>query len=58
MWRLHILGTNSAVPIRNRHPSAQALDIGADLLLIDCGEGTLAQILRYGLKPSKIRHVW
>ncbi len=57
MWRLHILGTNSAVPQKDRSPSAQALDIGAGLILIDCGEGTLARMLQFGLKPSKIDHV-
>ena len=57
MWRLHILGTNSAVPQKDRSPSAQALDISTGLILVDCGEGTLSRILQFGLKPSKINHI-
>lgn len=53
-WTIHILGANSAVPIRNRYPSAQVLELGAQSLLIDCGEGTQIRMLEQQVKRSKI----
>lgn len=35
-----ILGSNSAIPAYGRNPSAQLLQIGQRLILLDCGEGT------------------
>lgn len=38
-FTLKILGTASALPISDRYPSAQVLDVRGRLFLIDCGEG-------------------
>lgn len=40
------MGTASAKPFSDRNPSAQMLDAGGRLFLIDCGEGTQQQICR------------
>lgn len=53
-----MLGTASAMPVRDRHFSAAALQHGTDLLLFDCGEGTQFQALRAGLKGSRLRAVF
>ena len=56
-FQLTILGINSAFPAHGRHPTAQVLQIGEQLVLIDCGEGTQAQIQKYNIRKSKIRHI-
>jgi ribonuclease Z len=53
-FELTILGSSSATPIHGRNPSAQLLNINEQFYLIDCGEGTQQQLLRFGLKASKI----
>ncbi|HTD97975.1 MAG TPA: ribonuclease Z [Mucilaginibacter sp.] len=53
-----ILGSSSATPIFNRNPSAQALNINEHLYLIDCGEGTQQQMLRFDIKASRIDHIF
>jgi ribonuclease Z len=56
-FELTILGSSSATPLINRHPSAQILNYQERFFLIDCGEGTQMQMLRYKIKMSKIHHV-
>lgn len=53
-----ILGTSSAKPTLNRHPSAQIVDIHEQYYLVDAGEGVQQQMIRYGVNPMKIRAVF
>ncbi len=53
-----ILGSSSATPIYNRNPTAQALNINERLYLIDCGEGTQQQMLRFDVKSSRIDYIF
>lgn len=48
------LGTSSAIPTRERHLSGVALRHKSRLLLFDCGEGTQFQLVRAGLKRSRL----
>lgn len=57
-FKLIVLGCNSAKPILTRHPSAYVLNINDNLFLIDCGEGTQIQFLKYKIKISKINHIF
>jgi ribonuclease Z len=57
-FEVTILGSSSATPIYNRNPTAQALNINERLYLIDCGEGTQQQMLRYDIKASRIDHIF
>jgi ribonuclease Z len=57
-FEVTILGSSSATPIFNRNPSAQALNINEHLYLVDCGEGTQQQMLRFDIKPSRIDHIF
>ena len=57
-FEVTILGSSSATPIYNRHPTAQLLNIRQRYFLIDCGEGTLMQLLRYKIKYHKISHIF
>lgn len=57
-FEVTILGSSSATPIYNRNPTAQALNINERLYLIDCGEGTQQQLLKFDIKASRIDHIF
>ena len=57
-FEVTILGSSSATPIFNRNPSSQTLNINDRLYLIDCGEGTQQQMLRFGIKASRIDNIF
>ncbi|RKD13862.1 ribonuclease Z [Pelobium manganitolerans] len=57
-FEVTILGSSSATPIFHRNPTSQILNINDKLLMIDCGEGTQQQMLRYGIKYHKIDHIF
>lgn len=56
-FEVTILGSSSATPIFNRNPTSQVLNINERLYLIDCGEGTQQQMLRFEIKASRIDHI-
>lgn len=58
MAELKILGSNSALPAQGRHPSAQLLTVHQEFFLIDCGEGTQMQLSKFGVRRSKISHIF
>jgi len=57
-FEVTILGSSSATPIFNRNPTAQVLNINERLYLVDCGEGTQQQMLRYDIKASRIDYIF
>jgi ribonuclease Z len=56
--KVTILGNNSALPAFGRHPTAQTVSVHGEMLLIDCGEGTQAQMQRYSIKWRKLHHIF
>ncbi len=54
MFSVQILGSSSAIPAFGRHLSSQMINHHERLFLIDCGEGTQFQILRYGLRIRRL----
>lgn len=56
--KVTILGNNSALPAFGRHPTAQAVSVYGEVLLIDCGEGTQSQMQRYGLRWRSMHHIF
>lgn len=54
---ISILGSSSATPTRERHPSAQILKIGNEKVMIDCGEGTQGQLIKYGIRHTGIDYI-
>lgn len=56
--KVTILGNNSALPAFGRHPSAQTVAVGGEVILIDCGEGTQIQMQKYGVKWRRLRHIF
>ncbi|GEO05383.1 ribonuclease Z [Adhaeribacter aerolatus] len=57
-FELKILGSSSATPSYNRNHTAQILTIGNQLNLIDCGEGTQMQLMRYKVKHQRICNIF
>jgi ribonuclease Z len=58
MLTVTILGNNSAVPAYNRHPTSQVVSHDGTSYLVDCGEGTQIQMIRYKVRRSKISHIF
>ena len=56
-FELTILGSNSALPTKERYPTAQVLNVLGRFFLIDCGEGTQMQLRRNRIGFSKINHI-
>lgn len=52
------MGTASAMPVSDRNQSAQVLRVRGRLFLIDCGEGTQGQLIRYRIPPVKLDAVF
>lgn len=57
-FELKILGSSSAIPAPNRFHTAQILTVGSHLNLIDCGEGTQTQLMRYKIKHHRILNIF
>lgn len=57
-FELTILGSNSALPTPDRHPSAQVIQYNNSTFLIDCGEGTQIQMSRFKVKRGKMDHIF
>lgn len=58
MLALTILGNNSALPAYDRNPTAQVLQTTEESYLIDCGEGTQLQMMRYKIRRSRIHRIF
>ncbi len=57
-FEVTILGNGSASPAAGRHQTAHVLNVREQFYLIDCGEGTRAQLTRVGVSPLKIKAVF
>ena len=56
--KIVLLGTSSAVPTLYRSLSSTALIREGDVFLFDCGEGTQVQLMRAGVRRSKIHSIF
>lgn len=57
-FRLHILGSASALPAGNRYPSAHVLSVRGRFFLFDCGEGCQTRLRRAGISILKIDSIF
>lgn len=57
-FKVTILGNGSAVPTATQHPSSQIVRMADMQLMIDCGEGTQMQMIKYGIKHRNLDHVF
>jgi len=58
MLSVTILGNNSAVPAFNRHPTSQVVSHDGTNYLVDCGEGTQIQMIKYRIRRGRISHIF
>lgn len=56
-FELLILGSSSASPTAERHPTSQLLTIADRVFLIDCGEATQTQLRKYKAKLQSIDYI-
>jgi ribonuclease Z len=54
MFQVQILGTSAAIPTKFHRPSAQVVSYHDRHYLVDCGEGTQMQLLRYRVKLARL----
>ena len=57
-FKVTILGNGSAVPTATQHPSSQIVKLDDKQLMIDCGEGTQMQMIKYGIKHRNLDHIF
>lgn len=57
-FRVTILGSSAAMPAICKHTSAHVLNVHEQFFLIDCGEGTQHQLMKYGISPLKLNAVF
>lgn len=57
-FKVIILGNGSAVPTAQQHPSSQVVKMTDMQLMIDCGEGTQMQMIKYGIKHRNLNHIF
>jgi ribonuclease Z len=57
-FELTILGTSAAVPYKDRYLAGQILNIQEELFLIDCGEATQFRFRDFGIRHSKMNHIF
>lgn len=57
-FKITILGSSGAVPAYGRFPSAQLVEIQNKFFLVDCGEGTQMQLMRYDCPIHRIHHIF
>ncbi len=57
-FRITILGSSGALPAYGRLPSSHYIMIQNRHFLVDCGEGTQLQLMRYQIPHLKINHIF
>ena len=58
MGRLFILGSGGPVPSRDRYGSSYVLKLGDEYLMFDCGPATTYKLVRMGMSPTQIDHLF
>ena len=58
MSRLHILGSGTPVPAPDRFGSSYVLRLGDEYLMFDCGPATTYKLVKAGISPTQIDHLF
>lgn len=53
-----ILGSSAALPYKGRNLTSQLVNYSGSLFLIDCGEGTQMQLMKYKVRFMRINHIF
>lgn len=57
-FTISILGNGSAVPTSYQNPSSQLVKYKSIRFLLDCGEGTQMQFIKYGFSYRNLSHIF
>ena len=57
-FKVLILGSGSALPTLQANQTSQVIEMGNELFLMDCGEGTQIELRRNKVKVQKIDHIF
>jgi ribonuclease BN (tRNA processing enzyme) len=55
---LHLLGAGVPTPTPTRYGTSYALALGDELLMFDCGPAATHKLVKAGLWPTKVRHLF
>ena len=58
IFEVTILGSSSATPAYQRNPTSQVMNLHDKMFMIDCGEGTQMQLIRYKVRFHRINHIF
>ena len=58
IFKVTILGSNSAIPTLKRNPTAQLVNHNERLFLVDCAEGTQVQLRKSKIRIQRINHIF
>ncbi len=58
MTRIHVLGAGTPTPTPTRFGSAFAMEIGDQQLMVDCGPAATHKLVKAGLWPTDIDHLF
>ncbi len=58
MTRIHVLGAGTPTPTPERFGSAYVIDTGSDLVMFDCGPAATHKLVKSGLFPTQIDHLF
>lgn len=57
-FKVTILGNGSAVPTASQHPSSQIVMLANEQFMIDCGEATQMQMIKYKIKHRNLNNIF
>jgi ribonuclease Z len=58
MTKIYVLGAGTPTPTPERFGSAYVLDTGTDLVMFDCGPAATHKLVKAGLFPTQIDHLF
>jgi len=58
MATLHLIGTGTPTPTKDRHGTCHVLELDGDFLMFDCGPASTHKLVKAGLWPTKIEHLF
>lgn len=56
--KLHIIGAGCPAPTGPRFGSAFVLEVGEEMILVDCGPGTTQKLAHMGIKLTRLNHLF
>ncbi len=57
-FRLHVVGSGCPAPTPERYGSCFILELGTECLMIDCGPATTHKMVRMGIAPGRVNHLF